>query len=170
MNKEKTDYLDLLAVQEFVEDLAKYCERQFADLQQKMEADQRKNDQLRFDFQEYSYDKNFQEGFKITAYDSNLHFVDYDDVASWQAAQRGDTFRDLVSVTIILNLCYRSGKKSGTMTEHLRKIKVQFKPNASYIEYEHNDVDDEYRDVYQTIVNKLNEFPAVRTIFSKKAA
>ena len=167
MNKEKLPYLDLLAVQEYVDDMIKYCEQQYLSLKKKIDADKQKNEQLRYDYQEYQYEEYFDTDFKIHAYDNQTSFTDFKDLNSWQSAFNSKMFAELRYVEVNLNLCWRSGKKSEKMEEHIHKFTVRFEPNASYFSYELSNNDEECRDVYQTIINKLEEFPSVRTIFSK---
>lgn len=168
MKKEKKYYLDLLAVKEYVDDLIKYCEQQANDLRRKIERDTQKNEQLRYDYQEFEYQEYYNTGLNIRIYDNNINTADYDDFASYQNASTNQIFNDLRNLTISLHLNYRSGKSSA-MIDHIHNFVIRFEPNASYFEYELSDTDEEYRDVLDTITKKLEAFPAVRTIFSKKA-
>ena len=167
MNKEKLYYLDLLAVKEYVDDLIKYCDEQAKSLQQKIDQDAQKNEQLRYGYQEYSYYGVYSTGLVIRVYDEHLRMIDYKDYASYQAAQ--STLTSLKFLTIELNLDYRSGKNA-EMVDHTHHFEIRLEPNASYFECEMSENDEEFRDVRQTIINKLEAFPAVRTIFSKENA
>ena len=170
MNKEKINYLNLLAVQEYVDDLAKYCEQRYLELKRKIDADEQKNAQLNYSYREYEYESNFDTGFKISTYDGSTSFTHFKDVASWVAARNNGTFPDLRFMEIETNLCWRSGKKDGSpMTEHIHRFKIRLEPNASYFESEMGGTDEEYGDVRQGIIDKLEGFPAIRTIFSKDA-
>ncbi len=115
MNKEKIYYLNLLAVKEYVDDLIKYCEEQAKSLQQKIEQDEQKNEQLRYDYQDYLYHSMFSTGLTIRAYDDHLRSLEYKDFASYQAAQ--STLSSLRFLNIELNLDYRSGKNA-EMIDH----------------------------------------------------
>lgn len=168
MNKEKKYYLDLLAVREYVDDLIRYCEQQARILQQKIKQDEEQNKRFNYDHQNHSYYEYYNTGLDISTYDGHIGFSNFEDFASYQNAL-GSSITELRHVTVKLHLNYRSGKNDA-LVEHIHNFKIHFEPSASYIESEFGDTDEEYRDVYDTLIKKLEAFPAVRTIFSSEAS
>jgi len=169
MKKEKVYYLDLLAVREYVDDLVRYCEDQAKILLSKIEEDEKKNEQLQYSYQEYNYYKMYSTGFKLYAYDENVHSVEYKSSAAFKDALNNKELSSLRHIDIELNLSFRSGK-NGEMVDHVHNITIRLEPNASYLKCEYSEADDIYHGIRKAISDKLENFPAVKTIFSKEAA
>ena len=163
--KNKLEYRDLLAVGEFVNDLIKYCEWQHTSLLQKIAEDEAKNQQFNYSYQEFQYKESYNTKFQIRAYDGAQGFVDYDSYGAYHTAALNKTLKALKSVTVKLNMSYRSGKNNA-LVDHKREFEVHLEQNNSYFAFESNEEDKEFIHIRDTIVSKLDQFPAIRTIFS----
>lgn len=167
--KDKKMYYDLLAVSEYVNDLIKYCEQCYKDYRNKVTEDEAKNEQLRYDYQEFSHKESYSSAFNVQVYDAVHSFIDFSSLEEYQAAVIKHTFTAPKHVKITLDTSFRSGK-SGSLIDHKRVFEIWFEQNRSYFAYESNEEDESFNSIRQTIEKKLDQFPAVRTIFSPNEA
>ena len=167
--KEKKNYRDLLAVSEYVDDLMKYCEQQYAALTTKIANDAAKNEQLRYDYQEYEWKESYNTRYRITVYDAVHSFVYFDTFAAYKDALAKKTITAPSYVEIELNVSYRDGRATN-LADHKREFIIRFEQNKSYFAYESNEEDENFNAIRDAILNKLDQFPAVRTIFSTDEA
>lgn len=164
--KDKKSYRDLLAVSEYVDDLIKYCEQQYTILATKIANDAAKNEQLRYDYQEFDWKESYDTKFRITAYDAVHSFVYFDSFAAYRDAAAKHTLSALNYIEIELNLSYCNGR-AASLIDHKRDFVIRFEQNDSYFAYESNEEDENFNSIRDAILNKLDQFPAVRTIFSR---
>lgn len=167
--KDKKMYYDLLAVSEYINDLINYCEQCYKEYRNKVAEDEAKNEQLRYDYQEFSYKESYSAAFGIQVYDAVNSFIDFSSLEEYQAAVTKRIFTAPKHIKVSLNISFRSGK-SGNFTEHKRVFEIWFEQNRSYFAYESNEDDESFNSIRQAIEEKLDQFPAVRTIFSPSEA
>ncbi|MBP5656415.1 hypothetical protein J6X15_02415 [Candidatus Saccharibacteria bacterium] len=163
--KDKKFYRDLLPVSEYVDDMIKYCEAQYAALRKKIDDDVAKNEQLNYSFQEFEHKESYSTKFQIQVYDAVQSFIYFDTYDAYHAATINKTYAAPKHVAVNLNLSYRSGKND-SLVDHKREFEVRFELNSSFFAYESNEEDAEFDTIKKTIETKLSQFPAIRTIFS----
>ncbi len=149
--KDKKSYRDLLAISEYVDDLIKYCERQYATLSTKISNDKAKNEQLRYDYQEFEWKENYDARFRITIYDAVNSFLYFDRFTAYHDAMTNRTIVAPNYVEVELNMSYQNGKNA-SLIQHKRIFVVRFELNNSYFSYESNEEGEDFTTVRDAIL------------------
>lgn len=164
--KEKKQYTSLLAVREYVVDLAKSCFATYDTLQKRMDEEAEKNEPLKYEFRTYRYHKHFATGCSVSVSGDNYRSNSYESFEDFQNTINNGHAQGVASLTIELNLSYRSGKE-GELVDHEHEFKIKFEPAETTLSYEANMEEPEMRAIHAQLQKKLDDFPSTFTIFSR---
>jgi len=159
------EYTSLLAVREYVEDLAKNCFALFDSFKKTIKDDEAKNEQLKFELRTYNYHTNYSETCTIRVR-ADGNSTDYKDFPTFLSALNGGLIQGASELRIVLDMSYRSGL-GNDLTEHDHKFTITFSPEKTAYVYEANFDDPTMNGLYEQILAKLDNFPATITIFSR---
>ena len=161
------EFTNLLAVREYVEDLAKNCFALYDSFKKAMNEDEARNEPLKYDLRNYNYHTNYSDVCEIHVR-VNGSSTDYKDFATFLSALNGGLVQGVSDMRILLNMSYRSGPNN-SLVEHNHKFTISFSPEKTSFLYEANYDDPTMNGLCDQILAKLEDFPATTTIFSRSA-
>ena len=165
--KEKLSYPNLLAVQEYVVDLVKFCFSLYGSFEKLVSDDTAKNEQLKLDFREYEHYKHYAAGCNVIISNSDFHTSRYNNYDEFDSLVKNGMLKKLSKIRIELNLSYRSGKFNA-LVDNENSFIIVLEPSASTFEYSANHETSDMREIFTRLKAKLDDFPATLTVFSKE--
>lgn len=163
--RKNKNFTCLLAVREYVEDIVKNCFALYDSFKKTMDEDEKKNEQLKFEFRNYNYYHSYADCCKVHAYGIGIS-NDYEDYQTFVSALNGGLIQGINELKITLNLSFRTGTHEH-FVDHNHEFKITFKPEITTIVYEANFDDATMNGFYDKFVAKLDDFPATVTIFAR---
>ena len=161
------DFVDLLPVREYVENLVKVCGAFYEDFERKVVMDEEKNKKLSSEYREYEYGGLYGTQFVIWLYYNGR----YDGVKIERAADfselvaRGE-LNDVSNLRLEITVNFRRGVGNEAQ-EHRHSYKIVFQALKNNFTYAANCDDEEMQLMEKKILGLLEDFPAVKTIFTK---
>ncbi len=163
------DYSNIVAEIQSISYLVQYCDALYNQLLKLMSIDEEKNEKLKYEFKNYEYKKTYDTKFEVTIRKKeyslpNLNCKSYQ---SFIEAINSGHLKNIVSLTIELNLSYRRGKEM-SLNEYQNNFKISFKPyDIKFIrKSNHNEI---YMNQIENNINEiLKMFKTQDSIFCTK--
>ncbi len=158
-------YNNAVPMLDYVLDLCKYLDMKNNELKTMIDADEKKNEDLKYDYRVYEHKKHYSAGFKVYLYSKvqrNLPSVQsYAELEKMHAA---GLLKQLSHMSIELDYSFGVGKYN-EIVNHRNEFKIEFRPyDISFTRA--SDYDDaEANEIEDTIKRKLSDFVSYETIF-----
>ncbi len=161
------DYSNRIPLVENITYIIQYCDQIYTQFLKLIEEDEKKNERLKHEFQNYNYKKSYREEFEVKIRQKNYNTLFCKNYNSFLEMVKNGQVLNIESLEIHLNLDYKKGKNAN-LTNYENTFNILFKPyQISFIrKSNHQEIN------MDQIENNLNEilkkFPIVNTIFCSK--
>lgn len=161
------DYSNIIATIEGVTYLVQYCDNIYKQFINLTEEDQKKNKPLKYEFQNYTYKKNYSTTFNIYIREKSYNNITCNDFESFKTAINNGDLTNIQSMEIKLNLDFRRGKND-SLAEHENSFTIVFKPYEIIFARKSNYNEVNMNQIENAIDEIMKKFPAVNSIFCTK--
>lgn len=158
-------YNNAVPMLDYVLDLCKYLDAKNNELLALNEADEKKNQDLKFEYREYEHKKAYSAGFVIYLYSKvqrNLPSVH--SYAELEKLHASGLLKQLMHMTIELKYTFGVGKNN-EVVEHRNEFKIEFRPYDISFTRASNYDDAVANEIEEVIKRKMGEFVSYETIF-----
>lgn len=174
MNKEEPsvihneyDYSNVVPAIENIAYLIQYLDSVYKQFLSLIEEDQKKNEQFKVEYKNYSFKRMFSERFTITIMQQSFSTITCKDFNSFQSAVDDGNLKNIRSLDIIMQLDFKRGI-GNNLVDHENLYHIVFKPyeitftrKSNHNELQMNQIEKDIKDIFSQI-------PIVNTIFCTK--
>lgn len=161
------DYSNVVPLIECVSYLVQYCDSVYRQFMVLVEEDAKRNEQLKYDYQNYDYKKSYRDSFQVYIREKSYNNITCKDFASFQSAIKDGNVKNINSLEIKLDLYYGRGKNN-SLVEYENSFTVIFKPYEITFARKSNHNEANMNQIEITIKDILNKFPVTNSIFCTK--
>ncbi|MCI9279927.1 MAG: hypothetical protein HFJ02_03910 [Bacilli bacterium] len=161
------DYSNSVPTVEFITYIVQYCDQIYNHFLNLIEQDEKKNERLKYEFQNYNYKKSYREEFVIKIRQKNYNTISCKNYDSFIEAVKNGQVSNIESLEIHLVLDYKRGKIDN-LNSYENDFNITFKPyqisfirKANHQEIEMNQIENNLNEI-------LKKFPVTNTIFCSK--
>ena len=150
---------------DYVLDLCKYLDMKNRELKLLTDADEKKNEDLKYDFREYEHKSHYSAGLKIYLYSKTQHNLpNVQSFAELEKLHAAGLLKQLTHMSIELDYSFSTGK-SNELVDHRNEFKIDFRPYEILFSRSSDHDDAEANEIEEVIKRKLGDFVSYETIF-----
>lgn len=161
------DYSNIIASIEGVTYLIQYCDNVYKQFLKLIEDDEKRNEPLKYEFQNYAYKKNFGNHFEIYIREKSFNNITCKDFESFKTAVNNGDLKSINSLEIKLDLDYKKGKNAN-LINHENSFTIIFKPYEIIFARKSNFNEVNMNQIENDINEIMKKFPTVNSIFCTK--
>ena len=161
------DYSTIIPGVEYITYLIEYLDSVFKDFIRLVEEDEKRNEQLKYEFKNYNYKKCYGQNLDIYINQKGYNNITCKDIETFKSAIKDGNLKSVNSLEIKLVLNYKKGKNSN-FVEYENSFIIKFKPYETKFARKSNHNEINMNQIENNINNILNKFPKVNTIFCTK--
>lgn len=161
------DYSNIVASAANIGSLVQYCENVYNQLTNLIEEDERKNEQLKQEYRNYTWKKNYGMRFEVSVRQKNFNSFSCKTLGSYMDALRNNQLSQVSSLTIDLDLSFKRGEGLN-LNNHEHSFKIIFKPYEISFIRKSNYNDPHMNQVEENLKSILSKFQVANSIFCTK--
>lgn len=161
------DYSNAIVTEEEIAYLVQYLDHTYNQLVELINEDEKRNEKLKYELQNYTYKESFGKALSITVYNKNYSNVTCNNYASFMELINNKQLRNVGHINIQMDLNYRRGNNNN-LVSHNNSFKIVFKPYDISFVRQSNFQEEEMDQIENYINQVLKSFPVANTIFCYK--
>ncbi len=161
------DYSNIVPSAENIAYVIQYCENVLNQFLVLFEEDEKKNEKLRQEYQNYQYKKSYKFGLEIKIRHKNYDYIFCKSLETFIEAVKIGKVNNLISLEIQFDLSYRRGEYS-KLQDYENEFKILFKPYEIKFFRKSNHNENHINLVENSINQMLTNFPVANSIFCTK--
>lgn len=161
------DYSNIIPTFEYIGYIVQYCEDTYNYLRKLVEEDKKKNEKLKYEFQNFNYHEFYGLDFSVMIRNESFKTITYKNYNSYIESVNSGKVKNVESLEIELNLGYKRGD-ANNLKVHENSFKIIFKPynikfirKSNYNEAQMNQVENNINEI-------LKRFQTANSIFYSK--
>ncbi len=161
------DYSNCLPTIECVTYLIQYIFNVYDNFLKLQTEDEEKNKPLKVEYKEWKYKKSYGEKFEVYIREKTYNNIICKDFVSFQSAVNEGNLKNVLGLTIRLNLDYKRGTGEN-LDEYENSFYISFEPNNVIFARKSNHIEEDINQIETNIKTILEKFPTINTIFCTK--
>lgn len=157
-------YKDLLPTKDAVDYLVNYLDSLFKSFTAICDEEEEKNKRLKEEFREYNYKKYYATTFKVYIVEKTYHNIECTSYEEFRSAEDDNNLKEVDRLELKLNLSYKRGK-GNNLEECTNEFIIIFKPYDTKFARKSNHKDVNMDNTEKNILDILDKFPKLNTIF-----
>ncbi len=159
------NYNNAVPMLDYVLDVCKYLDAKYRELEALVAQDEVKNQDLKYEYREYSHKKAYSAGYTIYFYSKTQRSVPAaHSYAELEQMKNSGLLKQLRRMTIEVNYDYGVGKDN-QINGHHNEFKLSFEPYEIVFTRVSDHDNETINEIEETVKRKMNEFLYYETIF-----
>jgi len=161
------DYSNILPTIECITYLVQYCENVYKYFMSLVEEDEKRNEQLKYEYKNYNYKKTYSQRIEIYIKEKSYNNITCKDFSSFQSAINDGNLKNVNGLDIKLELDYEKGTMNN-FVNYENSFSIIFRPYEITFarKSNHNEI---YMNQIENAINEiLKQFPIANSIFCTK--